>query len=171
MKFGINVCEKGPYSFSKFSTLTNHISSGFWAITFRLNQTIVLCKGYIRTKFQSFKVKLRILNYVLFGLAIRLVFTEPITNKEHIHKKKVNSGTEFGINLISIQCVIWWIIIEVPFGSWRARRISVRVIEQKQSRCESRGPSTLIEKSQQGRKMCKKNAGKRIGIQTRNLQT
>ena len=57
-------------------------------ITFTLHQTIVLCKGYIRTKFQSIKVKLRILNYVLLGLAIKPVFTEPVTNKEHIRKGK-----------------------------------------------------------------------------------
>ena len=48
----------------------------------------MLCKEYIRTKFQSIKVKLRILNYLLLGSAIRPVFTEPVTNKEHMRKGK-----------------------------------------------------------------------------------
>ena len=37
------LCKKGSYSFSKFSTLVNHISSSFKAITFILHQAIVLC--------------------------------------------------------------------------------------------------------------------------------
>jgi len=37
------LCEKGSYSFSKFSTLVINISSGFKTITFILHYTIVIC--------------------------------------------------------------------------------------------------------------------------------
>ena len=77
------LCKKGSYSFSKFSTLFMHISSGFQAITFILHHTIVVCWGYILGP--SFKVlpksqvKLWDSKCVLLESAIRALFAEPVT--------------------------------------------------------------------------------------------
>ena len=47
------VCEKGSYSLSKLSSLTNHNSSCFHPITIIVHQSIVLCQGYEGNKLQG----------------------------------------------------------------------------------------------------------------------
>ena len=76
------LCEKGPYCFSKFSTLVIYISSSFKAITFILHQTKV--QGIAGPSFNvvlNSQIQPWDSKCVWLGSAIRLLFAEPVTNK------------------------------------------------------------------------------------------
>ena len=76
------LCEKGSYSFSKFSTLVIHISSGFKAITFILHHTIMVCYGNIMTKFQSgSKFKSQVMGFQI--CAIGISYKTPFCRASH----------------------------------------------------------------------------------------
>ena len=74
------ICEKGPYSLSKFPSFTDNNHSCIHPIAFTLHHVIVLCL----IKFQTgtiFTSQVMCCQVHAIGQAIRLLFADPVTYK------------------------------------------------------------------------------------------